>query len=258
MCGLPEDWLQFDARKYAAHFDKIAETAEVAPMDDAVSTHPIIALRVKALLAFANSSMYAEALSRKPGDDVNDNFEKAVEHMLSTLEPDLSKLESASEQDALNRFLIRGAMVIAMADETLDADEVRYLKLKMTLSDEMTEAMGKPDFVDVSMQALASDAAVLSRKLNMHARAGVLRELCYVARAAGGYASAEMQPLIAVAQMLDIPPGLFHQIVESAQPPALESTGAARPVRKKKSRKKAVSRSPEAPESLAGVAVTAP
>jgi hypothetical protein len=66
-----------------------------------------------------------------------------------------------------------------------------------------------------------------------------------------------MQPLIAVAQMLDIPPGLFHQIVESSQPPALESTGAARPARKKKSRKKAVSPSPEAAESLAGVAVTA-
>src|SRR6266850_6976967 len=97
MSGVPDRWLEFDEAVYAKQFDQIGEMAELAPMDDAFGTHPIIALRVKALMSFADSRVYPEAVGQLPKPRTNEDFEKSVENMLSVLEPDLSELETASE-----------------------------------------------------------------------------------------------------------------------------------------------------------------
>ena len=242
MCGLPDPWLAFDEGAFARQFDQIGEMAELAPMDDAASTHPITALRVKALMSFGNSRRYSEALGQPPNLQANDDFEKSVEHMLSILEPDLSELETVSEQDAGNRFLIRGALVLVAADGEFAPDEVKYLKSRMTLSDEMVASMKQPDFIEVSLQGLAGDATILARKLSVDKRAGVLHELCRVALTAGGYATGEQEALARIAQMLEIPESVFHRVVggtEFAVSEEAAAAKAAKPTRRRKQRKAA-------------------
>ena len=237
MCGLPDRWLEFDEAVYARQFDQIGEMAELAPMDDALCTHPIIALRVKALMSFADSRLYSEALGQSPKPRANEDFEKSIENMLSVLEPDLSELETASEQDAGNRFLVRGALVVVAADGALEPDEVKYLKSKMTLSEELVAEMKRPDFIEMSMQKIAGDATILAKKLSMQKRAGLLHELCRVALSAGGYATGEQGALVRIAQMLEISPRVFDQVVDETQVAVSEEAAAAkaaRPMRRKR------------------------
>jgi len=242
MCGLPDRWLEFDEVVYARQFDQIGEMAELAPMDDAFSTHPIIALRVKALMSFSDSRLYSEALGQPPKPRANEDFEKSIENMLSVLEPDLSELETASEQDAGNRFLVRGALVVVAADGALESDEVKYLKSQMTLSEELVAEMKRPDFIEMSMQKIAGDATILAKKLSMQRRAGLLHELCRVALSAGGYVTGEQEALVRIAQMLEISPRVFHQVVDEAQVAVSEEAAAAKaakPARRKRQPKAA-------------------
>jgi uncharacterized tellurite resistance protein B-like protein len=242
MCGLPDRWLEFDEAAYARQFDRIGEMAELAPMDDATSTHPITALRVKALMLFADSRRYSEALGQPPKPLANEDVEKSIEHMLSVLEPDLSELETASEQDAANRFLLCGALVLVAADGALEPHEVKYLKSRMTLSEDMVAAMKRPDFIEVSLQGIAGDATILARKLSVERRAGLLHELCRVALVAGGYGTGEQEALVRIAQMLQISPTVFHQVVRATQVAVSEeipAAKAAKPARRKRQPKAA-------------------
>jgi tellurite resistance protein len=242
MCGLPDRWLEFDEAAYARQFDQIGEMAELAPMDDAASTHPIIALRVKALMSFANSRLYSEALGQPPNPQADADFEKSTEHMLSVLEPDLSELETASEQDAANRLLVRGALVVVAADGALEPAEVKYLKSKMTLTEELVASMKRPDFIEVSMPEIAGAATILVKKLSLRNRAGLLHQLCLVALAAGGYATGEQEALGRIAQMLEIPQEMFQQVVDGAQVTVSEEavkTKATKPTRRKRQPKAA-------------------
>jgi uncharacterized tellurite resistance protein B-like protein len=237
MSGLSDRWLTFDETVFAKQFDEIAELAEVTPMDDAVSTHPIIALRVKALLSFADSHLYAEALGLPAGKLVNDEMERTTQHLLSVLEPDLSELESASEEKSADSLLINGALAIVASDGILDRDEIAYLNERLRLTEELVSEMKGPDFVERALARVAKDAVVLSRKLSVASRAGLLRELCRVALAVGGYAEGEQHVLIQIGQLLEIPGVVFRDVMGSISAPEKRATEVADSKPKKRRKK---------------------
>ena len=55
-------------------------------------------------------------------------LEKGVETMLSVLDPDLSELEGAKDEEAFGRFLIDGALLVIGADDVVEPGEVTWLK----------------------------------------------------------------------------------------------------------------------------------
>jgi uncharacterized tellurite resistance protein B-like protein len=236
MSGLSDRWLTFDEFVFAKQFDEIAELAEVTQMDDAVSTHPVIGLRMKALLSFGGSQLYAEAFDLPAGKLANEEMERAIEHLLCVLEPDLSELESASEEHAAGRLLVMGALALVAADGAFDSGEIAYLKGRMRLTDEMMADMKQPDFVERAVAGIAKDAMVLSRKLSVANRVGLLRELCRVALAAGGYAEGEQRVLVQVGQLLEIPEVVFHRVLGTTEAPEKQSSAstASKPVKRRK------------------------
>jgi uncharacterized tellurite resistance protein B-like protein len=248
MSGLSDRWLTFDELAFAKQFDEIAELAEVTQMDDAVSTHPVIGLRMKALLSFVESQVYADALDLPAGKLANEEMERATEHLLCVLEPDLSELESASEEDAAGRLLVMGALALVAADGAFDSGEIAYLKGRMQLTEEMMADMKEPDFVERALAGIAKDAMVLSRKLSVANRVGVLRELCRVALAAGGYAEGEQRVLVQIGQRLGIPEVVFHRVLGTTEPPEKQSSTstASKSVKRRKK-----PRPDSAPESAA-------
>lgn len=255
MSGLSERWLTFDAAAFAKHFDQIADMAEVTSMDDATSTHPVIGLRVKALLTFFDSELYAEATNSSGGRAATAEMEKATQHLLGVLEPDLSEIESASEKDAANALLVSGAMALVAADGALDRAEMTYLREHVNVSDDMVEAMSRPDFVSRTIDDLGKPAWILSRKLSVASRAGVLHELCRVALSAGGYADNELKVLSQLGQMLQIPESLFSNVLRETEPPKPNpeaGPAVAKPARRKRKTKATASEEPERRRDDAG------
>jgi hypothetical protein len=125
--GLSERWITFDERAYAGHFDDMASMAEVVDLDDAARTHPLVPLRVKALLGFSQSTKFAGAFGRKARISARE-LETSVATMLSVLDPDLSELEGAKEEDAFGRFLMDGALLVIGADGVVEPGEVAWLQ----------------------------------------------------------------------------------------------------------------------------------
>lgn len=222
MCGLPDKWQSFDETAFAKHFDEIGGMAEIAGLDDPSSTHPIIPMRVKALIAFAQSKLYADAFGREQAELATEDMERSADYLLSVLEPDLSALETTSEQDALNRFLVSGALVMIAADGIIEPAEVDFLKARMEFTKEMSDGLLQPDFIERSLRALEPDAATLAKKLSITDRAGILHQLGLVAFSAGGFADGEQKVLAEVAMMLRVPPELYQRLVHdvaSSAPP---------------------------------------
>jgi hypothetical protein len=126
--GLSERWITFDERAYAGHFDDMASMAEVVDLDDAARTHPLVPLRVKALLGFSQSTTFAGAFGKTAARISARELETSVATMLSVLDPDLSELEGAKEEDAFGRFLMDGALLVIGADGVVEPGEVAWLQ----------------------------------------------------------------------------------------------------------------------------------
>lgn len=234
MSGLPDRWTAFDEKVLARHFDNVSEVAAATGLDDAATTHPITLLRVKALLEFSESKVYSEALGLPPGPVETEDLERSSEHLLSILEPDLTSLETASEEEAANEVLSRGALAIIAADGAVDPAEAEFLVKVLGADKELINALTQPNFTARVLADLAGPAAVVAHKLPANGRASLLYRLCTVALLAGGYSEQERNAMIAIAQMLHIPPDLYHQVVETAIGESESPAATPEPKRKKK------------------------
>lgn len=237
MSGLSDRWITFDEEVFGRQFDQIADLAEVTQLEDATSTHPIIGMRAKLLRTFADSKLFADAMGRSSSLISEEDLERTSLHLLSVLEPDLSEIESASDEEASNVLLIFGSLALAAADGAFDAAEAAFLRKRMKLTDEMVAAMRQPDFVETTLANIAEPAGVLARKLNTPARAGLLRELCRVALVSGGYDQAEQSVLSRIGQLLDLPEVVFSHVLTQTEVPEIElaeEPAVAKPTRRKK------------------------
>ena len=170
MSGLPDSWTAFDENVLAKDFDNIVELAAASEMEDA-STHPIIALRVKALLAFSQSKLYSDALALPAGSIATEDLERTTEYLLSTLEPDTTELENAPEEKAADFVVTNGALAVMAADGVVDSQEAQFIKKVLGGDANLVQALEQPDFSARTLLGMREPAAVLAKKLSANSRA---------------------------------------------------------------------------------------
>ena len=248
--GLTEKWICFDEAAYARHFDELSSMAEVVDLEDASRTHPFDPLRVKALIAFSKSETYAKGFGKSGPTLAMAEMEKAVETMLSVLDPDLSELEGAKEEEAANQFLINGALMVIAADGVVKPEEVAWLKAhtKQDWSgDSLAQQMSKPDFQEHMLQELKSSAHILRNKLPEVKRARLLHIMCDVALCGGGLPDAEMEALDRLRQLLEIRPKIAEEALQYAKQDHAEEIKVAD---KEAGKRSGAGRAPVEPSSL--------
>lgn len=225
-CGLTDKWLSFDETAYSRHFDELSSMAEFIDLADASETHPIMPLRVKALIAFAKSELYAKAFAKSSWNLASRDLELRVDNMLSVLTPDLSELESGKEKEALNQFLIDGALLVIAADGVVDPQEVAWLK-RLTNDEwsreELTADLSRPEFRQQLEQRLNACAEVLRFKLPELKRARLFHAMCEVAQSAGGILDVEGNVLNELRQRLGIRLEIASDALQAAQEASDES-----------------------------------
>lgn len=218
--GLTEKWISFDEMAYARHFDELSSMAEVVDLEDASRTHPFDPLRVKALIAFSKSDTYAKAFGKSGSTIPAVELEKGVEAMLSVLDPDLSELESAKEEQAANQFLFNGALMVIAADGVVDPDEVAWLKAQTKQDwsgEELAQQMSRPEFQEHMSQELKSSARVLRNKLSEVKRAHLLQVMCDIALCGGALPDTELEALNHLRQLLEIRPEIAESALQYAK-----------------------------------------
>lgn len=218
--GLTEKWISFDETAYSRHFDELSSMAEVIDLEDASRTHPFVPLRVKALIGFAKSELYAKAFGKTGWSIDAAEMEKGVETMLSVLSPDLSELETANEKEAFGQFLIDGALLVIAADGVVEPQEAAWLK-RLTedewSAEELAASLSRPDFRRQLDQRLEECAHVLRNKLPEQKRAGLLHAMCEVALSAGGIPRAEFEVLNELRQRLRIRGEIASDVLRAAR-----------------------------------------
>lgn len=218
--GLTERWISFDEMAYARHFDELSSMAELVDMDNVSRTHPLIPLRVKALIAYSRSDTYATAFGRRSGSLSIQEVERSVETMLSVLLPDLTELENAQEEEALQQFLFDGALLVIAADGIVEPGEVAWLESfseqKWTTA-ELAERLASEEFQTELRARVAGSAHILRNKLPEQKRAGLLHVLCEVALSAGGIPDDEFEILNHLRELLDIRVELAQSVLHHAR-----------------------------------------
>lgn len=206
--GLSERWISFDENAYSRHFDELASISELISFDDASRSHPLSPLRVKALISFSRSEALAKAFRRSEWRISSVDMEREIENMLSVIAPDFSELEGKDEEEAANRFLFDGALLMIGADGCVSPEEVAWLQQRTASeldAEKLTSDTTNPQFRQELTQRLEANSIILVNKLPQTARAQLLRVMCDIAVCAGGVLESEFEVLNALRECLDIP-----------------------------------------------------
>jgi uncharacterized tellurite resistance protein B-like protein len=213
--GLSEKWVLFDEARYAEQLSELDEKeGEGLDLHQEAATHPIIPLRVKALMEFARSEPFARAFGRTQFELTASELEKRVQYMLSMLDADLSEWQNEDEKQVLNRFLLHAALLLAGADGIVQPGEVAWLNAHFKgfhPDKELATHILEPGFRDELQKGLADDASILQVKLTGVQRAALLRILVKFAEAAGAVVESESEILDSLRQMLAVPVELVGQ-----------------------------------------------
>jgi uncharacterized tellurite resistance protein B-like protein len=205
--GLNANWVDFDEEAYAHQFDTLEDLDELVEADDSGGTHPPMPLRVKALVAFAHSELWARALGAGDWRLSAQELESAVDGMMARVDPDLSTLEGADAAHAANAFIRAAALLVVAADGVVSPEEVEWLNRNAGGGHTVESVERVLEDTTLAEQArgdVAACAEVLRLKLPEVQRAGLLRAMCEVAACAGGIVDAEMLVLNELRNALDV------------------------------------------------------
>ncbi len=218
--GLSEQWVLFDEGRYAEQL-AVLDEKEGDGMDlrQESATHPLVPLRVKALMEFARSEPFARAFGRTQFELAAPELEKRVQYMLSMLDADLSEWQGQDELKALNRFLFNAALLLVGADGIVQPSEVAWLTAHFKgfhpdQSQDLEARILDPRFRGQLMSGLTEDAPILQTKLTGVQRAGLVRVLITLAQAAGAVVESESEFLETLRQMLAVPAELVRAGVQ--------------------------------------------
>lgn len=225
--GLNERWISFDETAYSRHFDELSSMSEFVDLEDASRTHPLIPLRVKALVAFSKSEAFANAFGKTNWSIPTADMERMVETMLSVLDPDVSDLEGTDTREAANQFVIDGALMVIAADGEVAAEEVKWLEqlLSKQLSGEaLARDVFNPDFQRKVSDQLDSNAEILRKKLSEVGRAKLLPMLLDVARTAGGMVESERDAFEKLRELLNVTQEVANLVLTGATDDSSDET----------------------------------
>jgi len=218
--GLSENWFSFDESAYARHFDELSAMAELVNMESVNRTHPLIPLRVKALMGFSTSETFLGSFGKTGALISAKELESSVQTMLSVLSPDLSDFENADDQKALKQFLQAGVLLMIAADGVVEPGEVKWLSAFTEQSwtvQELASQLDNKDFMATLRKQVAESSHVLRHKLPEQQRAGLLHTMCSVALSAGGIPESEFEVLDELREQLGIRVELARAVLEHAR-----------------------------------------
>ena len=230
--GLSDRWITFDEAIYAKAFDDIADLTEIVNVAHADASHPMIPLRVAALIAFGRSELYAKAVGLSDWDLAAADLEKTIENMLAMVEPDFTELETADDASAFNRMVVQGAMLVVASDGVVAPEEVSWFRSQvkdLELDADFLERIVTEEFQKQTLTGLEPVAHILCAKLSTQKRAGLLRVLCDVAVCAGGILEGEFRVLDHLRQLLEIPPDFASSVLDAAKRNATDDTSDDNP-----------------------------
>lgn len=223
--GLGERWISFDETAYSRHFDELSSMSEFVDIEDASRTHPLIPLRVKALIAFSKSEAFANAFGKTNWTVPTAEMEHGVETMLSVLDPDVSELEGKDTQEAANQFLMDGTLFVIGADGVIAPDEIAWLEARTSekwSGEELARDLSSTEFRLKLNERLESNGAILRNKLSELGRARLLHVLCEVALTAGGLLNTEFDALNELRGWLKISVEMAESVLSTAKTESLE------------------------------------
>jgi uncharacterized tellurite resistance protein B-like protein len=209
--GLSTSSINFDLDEFLAQIDDIqatdAEPGQGPPREDWFATHPFSPLRVKALLAFHDSS-----LMRRGGMSVAD-LEVTVQSTMSLMEPSYIEGRSAVAE-TMRRLLFAGSIAVANADGAISEREIAVFE----------KFFGDGAFRrDLDIEQITTDLpnriVQANLKTSIPHRMQVLRDLCLVARAEDNVGESERRILVKLAKDLDIRGHFVEQCLAGALDP---------------------------------------
>jgi uncharacterized tellurite resistance protein B-like protein len=253
-CGLSDRWIDFDESVYAKEFDTIADLADIIDIADVDADHPMVPLRVAALIAFGRSELYAKAVGLSDWDISAADLEKTTEHMLEMVEPAFAELENANEEAAFNELVVQGAMLVIGADGVVAPEEVSWLSNNikgLEMDGDFGRRIASEGFRADTLARLEPAGRILRAKMSINRRIGLLRVLCDVAVSAGGIPEGEFELLNHLGQLLDVPPEFASRVLEGATASAADQPMARHDVARKGPAQDAVAGKGESPASKA-------
>lgn len=203
--GLGEKWIRFDEKAYAGQFDKLSQMAEIVEMEGNNLSHPLTPLRAKAVMDFAESSLFFEASGQLKSGISSDELEMKIENNLSVLETDWRKLESADFNGATMDFFVNAALYLVAADKSLDPFEENWLQV--TFKDdagEFIKHMASPDFPAATEEILRRTGQILIGHLTEIQRVKMFEDIVVPAFGNGGIQDEEWVVINKIVECLDI------------------------------------------------------
>ena len=220
--GLARGPVTADLDAYASQVEALIATPEARarPRDDddtldCFSTHPYGAVRVRALVAFARSAAYRQAVGHAaPGEAISDDdLEAVVERDLDLMEPSYLE-EKTARSEELRRLLFEAGVCVAAANGAIDESELDALRALLGASALLGTV--EPEAVRAGLEGKlqrAREAAPLAE------RAQLVQHLTIVAAADGVVCDAEFAEMRRIAGALGVDPVVIEQTLSAAASP---------------------------------------
>lgn len=220
--GLTTTNVSADLTTYMSQVDALASSpvARQKPRDDddtleCFSTHPYAPLRMRALVAYAKSDAYEQALGRTGlGTMLKiDDAEAIVERDLELMEPSYLE-EKTAQAELMRRVLFLAGMAVAHANNEVHEKETRALTALLGV-----DAMYAPPSLEKIKAELELKLVQAKNETNKLSRTQLVQHLTIIAAADGVVDDVELACMYTIAGKLDVPPLVIDETLRASASP---------------------------------------
>ena len=219
--GLSSPRVRTDLEAYARQVESLASTpaARAEPRDDddtldCFSTHPYSPLRVRAVLAFARSKTYRDAIGQPAdGGIAEEDLEAVVERDLAMMAASYLE-EKTAVSELMRKILYGGGIAVAAANGEIAASELRALSA--LLGADYVEGPIDPVKVRADLDARITQAL---KDVPLAGRAQLVQHLTIIAAADGQVEPAEVSEMHRLAAALQVDGQVVEQTLAGAADP---------------------------------------
>jgi uncharacterized tellurite resistance protein B-like protein len=217
--GLSSTRVKTDLEAYSKQVDSLASTPEARkePRDDddtldCFSTHPYSPLRVRAVVAFAKSKTYLDAIGKTGSGISDDDLEAVVDRDLDMMQP--SYLEEKTVQSELMRkALFLGGLTIAASSGDVHKNEIAALTA--LLGADFTEKVPKTEDAKKELEVVLAK----TKDVPLGTRAQLIQHLTIIAAADGVVDPNEVGEMHRIAQLIGVDAQVVEQTLAGAASP---------------------------------------
>lgn len=220
--GLSSPRVKADLEAYARQVESLASVPEARKElrddDDTLdcfSTHPYSPLRVRAVVAFAKSKTYQDAIgmSADGGAITLEDVEMIVERDLEMMEPSYLE-EKTVKSELMRKILFNSGILVAAANGKIEESELKALSA--LLGDNYTTKLPDLERVKKEVEPLFDQAV---KDVSLAGRAQLVQHLTIIAAADGSVEASEVEEMHRIAARLGVAVGVIEQTLAGAASP---------------------------------------